>query len=157
MIGLKAIRHRPEHLLFVEDVDILVDDDHVFQQHIRGEGGADRVLRLTRRTLGNRNIGVKTTVAGNRHADVFRRRHGLAHGFEQRGFARYRTHQLVFRIARVNVLENVIFPVRDRGDFDDLAIVFRNGVAGEFAERSLLAPNVGENLAFDHHLRVGRN
>src|SRR5437016_5282767 len=30
-VGLKAIRNRPKDPLFVEDVDVVVDDDHVLQ------------------------------------------------------------------------------------------------------------------------------
>ena len=75
----------------------------------------------------------------------------------QRGFARHRAHQFMLGVAGVNVLENIILAVGDRGDFDDLAIVFGNRMAGEFAEGSFLAADVGQNLAFDHHFRVGGN
>src|SRR6516162_7672717 len=40
-VGLKAVGNRPQDSLFVEDIDVVVDDDHMLEQHVGSEGGAD--------------------------------------------------------------------------------------------------------------------
>jgi hypothetical protein len=45
-VGAGACRDGPHHVREVEDVDVLVDDDHAFAVRLGTEGGHDRLLRL---------------------------------------------------------------------------------------------------------------
>src|SRR5438105_15656375 len=57
----------------------------------------------------------------------------------------------------MDVLKNVIFAMRDGRNFDDLALILRDGVASKLAERTFNTPYVRENRAFDDHLGVRGN
>src|SRR3989442_3126863 len=45
-VRLEPRRDRPLHIAVVEDIDVLVDDDHLFHRGVRPEGGQDRVLAV---------------------------------------------------------------------------------------------------------------
>src|SRR5262245_3035437 len=152
----RSVGNRPKDALFVEDVNIIVDDNHVLEQHVSCEGGTDGVFRLARGPFSDRNVGVKPAIARDRHADTLHRGNGLAHGFEQRGLARHRAHQFMLGVAGVNVLEDVALAVCDGGDFDDLPIVGIHGMSGEFAKGSFYAADMRKNLTFDDHFRIRR-
>ena len=60
-------------------------------------------------------------------------------------------------MAREDVLEDRVAPVRDGAYLDDVAQPLRAVVAGEFSERSFDFFHVGQHMPFDHHLGVRRH
>src|SRR5437879_13076069 len=63
----------------------------------------------------------------------------------------------MLRVARVDILEDIVLAVSDGGDFYDLSLVLRDRMTGELAERPLGTAHVRENFPFDDHLGIGRH
>src|SRR5437899_12964906 len=63
----------------------------------------------------------------------------------------------MLRVARMDILEDIVLTVSDGGDFYDLPLVLRDRMTGELAERPLGATHVREHFAFDDHLGIGRH
>src|SRR4030095_7265948 len=76
-IGLESVRNRPENLLVVKNVDIVVDNHYMLEQHVCGKSRTDRILRLAGCPLIDRYVSMKATVAGDWETDIFDRRYRL--------------------------------------------------------------------------------
>src|SRR5512135_1929322 len=74
----------------------------------------------------------------------------LAQHLNDLRFARGAAKQRDFLRGRMKRLEDGILSLRDRGDFDDMALIAEI-IAGSFAERTFPLPNLGQYPAFDHH------
>ena len=57
----------PHHVIDVEDIDVIVHDDHVFRVLLGAERGHDRHLRLTFGDLLHRDEGHESAARGVRH------------------------------------------------------------------------------------------
>src|ERR1051326_4411999 len=140
---LKARRHRPETLVWVVDVDILVDDDHMLPlaaprverrgEQIIDEAGPDEAFfhlkhehdrDAPRRRVGFLQDGI--------------RRLELLVGGDAVG-ERVDVKVLVRRLAEPDIMVDWIFPVRDRLDRHDALVRHHlRRAAAEFTERPLV-------------------
>src|SRR5712692_7503413 len=75
-VGLKPGRNRPQHLLLVEDVDILVDRDHEFEVRIEAKQQHQGMARLAVRGLLHRHVSMEVR-AGFWKAQCLEVRHHL--------------------------------------------------------------------------------
>src|SRR5437870_11615984 len=143
-VRLEPRRDRPLHIAVVEDIDVLVDDDHLFHRGVRPEGGQDRVLAVPLVLLPDRDDPVEPGAAAFREADRLHVRHGAGDRLVDYRFTGHpHEHEVLIEAADDDVEDRtvaVVDPVDDEHRFLADAIVR----ADRIDERALVVDLVDE-------------
>ena len=149
---------RPHHVVHVEDVDVVVDDDNVFRIELGAERGHDRHLRLAFGNLlhGNdRHESAAGLVRDVHRADIRQVAAKRILDFTFAGDAR--NQDMVFRHARRHTMEDGVTPHADPMRDKNVLRAAIGGVAGKFAERTFRLSYAGENFTLDNDFSAGGN
>ena len=153
LVALHARRDRPFHVHRVEDVDVVVDHDHVLEVHHR-ERREQRVLGLARLLL-DRDHRVPERAAAERDVDVLHLHAGGAQRLPDRGVARRRREPGVLP-RHVQVVVDRVLAHRDRLDAHQRVPVQPAHQPRELAEAAFRPGPAGrQDLGLEHDLGVG--
>ena len=153
-VRLKAHRQRPKHLGFVEHIDVVVDDDHMFDVWIGDQGSERGLLRFAFGSFLDRDVTVRAGGAGDRHVDAGGARHDFLDALEQAAQSRRGADDVVLEMGAMDALIDRIFPHGDRGDFDVGLLAFFIVVMRPLAEGAFVMALFRRHDAFDDDLGV---
>src|SRR5262245_6987825 len=161
---IRARRQRPEHVIRVRHINVIINDDHVTSEITAGVAvgrdhpGLTRVARITLLDRNNRQQARAARFVAPHAAHI-----GHARGFQflpDHGRAREATHVIEFarRASRRRAQDDRIVAMIEPFDFH---CRLRSGracvIARPFTERPFIAQLVRRRLAFNDDLGVGRN
>src|SRR5262245_14743966 len=156
VLGTHARRDRPHHIVDVEDIDVIVDDDDIFRVLLGAERGHDCQLRLAFGDLLHGNERHERAARRVRHVHRAHVGQIAPQRVEDFTFASDAGHQdVVARHAGGDAVEDGVAAHANAMGDEDVLRAAVGGIAGEFAERAFRLVHVGEDFALDDDLGAG--
>lgn len=154
-IALNAGGNRPLDVLGIFHVDIVVHDDGVLDVGHAGEQEVQNLFRIRIVAFLQREDDVSSAARGAER-QIFDGESFLAQHLDDLCFAGRAAKHGDFLGRWVKHLENRVVAMRDRGNFDHVALIAEI-ISRGFAEGTFGLPDIGQDSAFDDDLGMGRD
>src|SRR5262249_2358894 len=153
---VKARRHRPHHIIEIEDIDVVIHDDNVFRVQLCTESSHDGHLRLAVRCLFYRDKCDESTACRMGNMDIAYIGNIAPQSIQDLPLAGDAGHKdMIFGHARRDALIHSVGATQVALGDKTFWCAWIGSDAGEFPERAFWLVSPAKNLPFNHDLGAG--